>query len=236
MPYIEVPRHATASGHNEPQIPEISSAAQSLTAEASTASQAVPPLSKIDREPLESTPATAVSAAAAPLPPDHRTGDTPLIEPRSAEGAAVRETVAPVSPFAPVHEARLLARTDLSEMHIGLQTTAFGTVEVHAVVRESQVGISIGSERGELHKLMTNEMPALSVRLQEHDLRLDQVRFFDQGPRFDAGSGSGSDGRASSFEQQRTAVLGALRPREPTADIGKSEILMERTAGLNVHA
>jgi hypothetical protein len=130
----------------------------------------------------------------------------------------------------------LLARTDLSEMHIGLQTTAFGTVEVHAVVRESQVGISIGSERGELHKLMTNEMPALSVRLQEHDLRLDQVRFFDQGPRFDAGSGSGSDGRASSFEQQRTAVLGALRPREPTADIGKSEILMERTAGLNVHA
>jgi hypothetical protein len=46
-------------------------------------------------------------------------------------------------------------------MHIALQTGAFENVEVHAVVRESQVGLAIGSERGDLHRMLANEVPNL---------------------------------------------------------------------------
>jgi hypothetical protein len=128
-----------------------------------------------------------------------------------------------------------MTRPEQVEMHIALQTGAFGNVEVHAVVRESQVGLAIGSERGDLHRILANEVPGLAGRLQQHDLHLDAVKFFDQGLSFNAGS-DGASSRSRAFNPPRTFTAASSHPREPTRLLPEQEVLTETRIGLNVRA
>jgi flagellar hook-length control protein FliK len=73
--------------------------------------------------------------------------------------------------------AQLVAKAGQSEMHIGLNTSAFGSVDVHTVVHANEVGVSIGSEKGDLRSLLANELPGIVNTLQQHNLRLDHVNF-----------------------------------------------------------
>ena len=66
----------------------------------------------------------------------------------------------------PVEVARMVAGVAQSEMHIGLRTQAFGSVEVHTVVRDSQVGLSVGSERGDLRTFLATEVSGLPASIQ----------------------------------------------------------------------
>jgi len=144
------------------------------------------------------------------------------------------KTSVPVS--SAVHDVRLLDRAGQAEMHIGLRTAAFGGIEVHAVVRESQVGLTIGSERGDLHHLFANEVPGIAGRLQQHDLRLDSVKFFDQGLTFDAGTWSGSNPRPRTFSQDRLPLAEAEPAGEVAVTASDPEILFEARSGINVRA
>jgi hypothetical protein len=128
-----------------------------------------------------------------------------------------------------------MARPEQVEMHIALQTGAFGNVEVHAVVRESQVGLAIGSERGDLHRMLANEVPGLAGRLQQHDLHLDVVKFFDQGLSFNAGS-DGTNSRSRAFSPPRAFTPSSSHSREPTRFFPDQEAPIETRTGLNVHA
>lgn len=135
-----------------------------------------------------------------------------------------------------IQSARLMGNDGQAEMRIGLRTVAFGTVEVHAMVHDSQVGLVIGSERGELHRLLGSEVPGLTERLEQQNLRLEGVKFFDQGASFDAGSRSGSDPRSRSFSPPRSldpGLRGAQDGREPPNDF---ENIFESRSGLNVRA
>lgn len=134
-----------------------------------------------------------------------------------------------------VHDAQLSARAERSEMRIALETPAFGSVEVHAVVRESQVGLAIGSERGDLHRIMAAEVPTIAGRLQQHDLQLDGVRFFDQGPSFSMGS-DGTDSRSRSFSPPHNFTSSSSQSREPTRLFPEEELPVETGTGLNVRA
>ena len=89
-------------------------------------------------------------------------------------------------------------RVGQSEMRIGMNTSSFGSVEVRTVVHASDVGLTIGSERGDLRGLMTSEIPALSNSLQQQNLRLNSVHFM-QGQGFSNPSFSGG-----SAQQQRS--------------------------------
>lgn len=134
-----------------------------------------------------------------------------------------------------VHDARLLTRAQQAEMHIGLQTTAFGSVEVHAVVRDSHVGLTIGSERGDLYGMLTHEVPHISGRLEQHDLHLDAVRVLDQGLTFHAGSNN-ADSQSRFFGSPRFSTPGGMRTREPTRFLPEQDSTIETRTGLNVHA
>lgn len=95
-------------------------------------------------------------------------------------------------------------------MRIGLNTAEFGSVEVRTTVHASDVGVLIGSEKGDLRSLLTPELPGIAASLQQHDLRLGQVTFHQQGFAF-AGDSSFSGGHS----QPRSY---SLRPH-PAADI-----------------
>lgn len=100
----------------------------------------------------------------------------------------------------PVQMAQMVTRASQSEMRIGLNTSAFGSVEVRTVVHAGDVGLSVGSEKGDLHSLLSNELPTIAGSLQQQSLRLTQVTFHQ---------GSGLSGNSSSgggSQQQRFAA------------------------------
>jgi hypothetical protein len=98
-----------------------------------------------------------------------------------------------------VEMARVMAKARHGEMRIGLSTSAFGSVEVHTVVHADEVGVVIGSERGDLPGLMRSELPEISHNLQQQDVRLNQVNFQQQGSGFSANSQSGGHSQPRSF-------------------------------------
>ena len=103
-------------------------------------------------------------------------------------------------------------------MRIGLNTAEFGSVEVRTSVRASDVGVQIGSEKGDLRSLLTPELPSIAHTLQQQDLRLTQVSFHQQGFSF-AGNSSFSGGNS----QPRSY---AARP-QPAADFSEESSAIE---------
>jgi hypothetical protein len=111
----------------------------------------------------------------------------------------------------PVQMAQLINRVEQSEMRIGMKTSAFGGVEVRTVVHANEVGLVIGSERGDLRGLLTNDMPAIAQTLQEQNLRLHSVNFM-QGFAFSNHASGGGDSQPRPFV-----------PKHADADLNRSE-------------
>lgn len=79
---------------------------------------------------------------------------------------------APVSP-----PARIASEpSGQVQMHVGVRTTAFGTVEIHTVVQQNQVGIAIHGERGLAH-WFSSEVGSIESGLKDHRLNLTVVDF-----------------------------------------------------------
>jgi hypothetical protein len=137
----------------------------------------------------------------------------------------------------PVQVAQMMNRVGQSEMRIGMNTSAFGTVDVRTVVHASDVGLVIGSEKGDLRGLMSNEMPGITNSLQQQNLRLNSVSFM-QGFA-SSGNGNGSGGRDS---QQRFFVpqrgYSDSRLAEPVVDSVESTSASEYSSrrGLSILA
>jgi hypothetical protein len=118
----------------------------------------------------------------------------------------------------PLQWAQMANKANQAEMRIGLNTMEFGSVEVRTSVHSSDVGVQIGSEKGDLRSLLTPEFPSIANTLQQHDLRLAQVSFHQQGFAF-AGNSSFSGGNS----QPRSF---ASRP-EPSGAFSEESSLVE---------
>jgi hypothetical protein len=92
----------------------------------------------------------------------------------------------------------MISRAEQSEMRIGMNTSAFGSVEVRAVVHASDVGLVIGSEKGDLRSLMASDIPAITNTLQQQSLRLNSVNFM-QGFAFSNNASGGGDSQQHAF-------------------------------------
>jgi hypothetical protein len=165
----------------------------------------------------------AAPAAAAPSPAgaDSSAATLPLVQPvtsiantkasSTTPAAGNPATPLPASPDAapvpatgPVQIAQMVSRVGQAEMRIGVNTSAFGSVEVRTVVHASDVGLTIGSEKGDLRGLLGNEMPAITNSLQQQNLRLSSINF-TQGF---ASSSHGSEG-GNSHQQSFVPVVPA---------------------------
>ncbi len=135
-------------------------------------------------------PVTDPLPKAGTLPETTPTGPTSTV-PATAEIPAV---AAPGQ----VQLAQMISRAEQSEMRIGMSTSAFGSVEVRAVVHASDVGLVIGSEKGDLRSLMANDIPAITSTLQQQSLRLNSVNFM-QGFAFSNNASGGGDSQQRAF-------------------------------------
>lgn len=113
--------------------------------------------------------------------------------------------------------AQMVNKAAQSEMRIGMNTSAFGNVEVRTLVHANDVGVVIGSEKGDLRALLANELPGIANALQQQNLRLNQVNFHQQGFAFSNQMSSGSDSQPRSFASQPMA------PTRPAAEVSGAE-------------
>lgn len=126
--------------------------------------------------------------------------DSPLNLPASAQ--------LPAHPAAgPVQMAQIVNQAAQSEMRIGMNTSAFGNVEVRTVVHANDVGVLIGSERGDLRALLSNELPSIAATLQQQNLRLNQVNFHQAGFAFSNQMSSGGEAQPRWFASRTFAAV-----------------------------
>ena len=173
-----------------------------------------------------------------PAPGAHVPASAPLSTGRPAVPVAAPSD-APALPPLPsdtLPAARLVDRLGHAEMHLGMRTETFGSVQVHTVIRDSQVGLTIGSERGDLKTYLAAEVPGLESNLRQHDLHFSDVRFLANSFS-SAGNQSGSGGSQSqSFQQGRTFPQAAPGFTLRSENRNETEPGNDETAGLSIHA
>jgi hypothetical protein len=160
--------------------------------------------------------------------------------PTSAESAPLMSSVGEshaLLSMGPVQMAQIVNKATQAEMRVGLNTSAFGNVEVRTVVHASEVGLVIGSERGDLRTLLGNEIPGIANTLQQQNLRLNEVNFH-QGFTFSGNLSSGSDSQPRSFTPPPVPAhsrVDGSNGDNSTEPVG-TEASIRRHTGLNILA
>lgn len=200
---------ANRDAQSSKSVPDASDAsAQKNSAAVVAQAAALPAASPL---PATVTPADSVMPATAAVPapaaarsqpdPSHPPGD-----PGSPSNPSPAADLPAAAATSPVQMAQMVSKAATSEMRIGMSTTAFGSVEVRTVVHANDVGVLIGSEKGDLRALLANELPGIANSLQQQNLRLNQVNF--HGFSFSNQTSSGSDGQARSFNPRSNRYPG----------------------------
>jgi hypothetical protein len=112
----------------------------------------------------------------------------------------------------------MVTRVGQSEMRIGINTSAFGSVEVRTVIHASDVGLIIGSEKGDLRTLLANDLPAITNTLQQQNLKLNSVNFMQGFAFSNNSSGGGNAQQQQSFVPMRLPANYGL-PEVPSNDM-----------------
>ena len=64
-----------------------------------------------------------------------------------------------------------------SELRLHWKTDAFGRIDLHTVVSNNRVGVTLHSERGDLRGVLGAESARFDANLQRHDLHLRELLF-----------------------------------------------------------
>lgn len=161
-------------------------------------------------------------------------GKTPSDSRSTEETLSTDSSAVPVPGLSAISGARMLDASSQSEMHIDLRSPAFGNVEVHTTVHESQIGLTVGSERGDLHTFLTAEVPGLQSAFRQQDMHFDQIRFLGQGGTA-AGFSAGSDTQ-SGFQRQGRPPQWTGNHETVPPNSHDPEAAVSSAGGLNIHA
>jgi hypothetical protein len=156
------------------------------------------------------------NAGSQPLATD--AAESPAPHPNQVSADAVAATAGSVQ------TAHVVQGVAQSEMHIGFRSPAFGSVEVHTAVRDTQLGLAVSSERGDLRGFLAQEVPALQTVFHQQGLQFDQIRFVAPGSGTGTGLSSGSNSNSNSPENGRSprswfSQAAALEPDTATSEI-----------------
>src|SRR5208282_2229487 len=127
-----------------------------------------------------------------------------------------------------------------AQMHVGMHTDAFGAVEIHTVVQQSQVGITVHADR-DIARWFNSEVPSLESGLNRSHLNLTGVNFDHGGSGLQTATGSSQGQPRQSFSQNtdsQSAGVSGVAAHEPetasesaTVDILPSDLSVR--SGIN---
>ncbi len=158
-------------------------------------------------------------------------------QPQQAGQMNSPEFAAPVTtPADVVHAVRMFERDGQAEMHIGVRSETFGTIDLKTTVHDGSVGVSIGVERHEVRSALVSELPGLENTLRERDLRLGEVRFHDTGSTLASDYGSGQQRQSQDFSRPPASAF----YRAAKSSSGSNELPVEMVTtiarrGISVH-
>jgi hypothetical protein len=158
------------------------------------------------------------SAPPAPAPPSQMRPDP---APALRQVHHMLDSAPPASSTPPA--APPAADAAVGHMHVGIRTEAFGAVEIHTVVKQSQVGITLHGDR-DLTRWFSSEVPSLESGLNQHHLNLTAV---------DLDSGRSGIQTASSFQQGQSRQNFSQPTGAPSAALPEPETVPE-TAPVNL--
>lgn len=107
-----------------------------------------------------------------------------------------------------------------AQMHVGVRTDAFGAVEIHTVVQQSQIGITVHSDR-DIARWFSSEIPGLESGLNNSHLNLTGVNF---------DSGRSGVQTATSFQNGQSQQGFSQTPNSPYAPLQKPASSEQDTA------
>ncbi len=139
----------------------------------------------------------------------------------------------------PLQWAQMANKASQAEMRIGLNTAEFGSVEVRTTVHANDVGVQIGSEKGDLRSLLTPELPGIASTLQQQDLRVTQVSFHQQGFAFtnNSSSFSGGNSQPRSFDWRPQPTVASSEESSSAEPVHAPEpVVSHRRIGLSILA
>ncbi len=137
-------------------------------------------------------------------------------------------------PPSAVPGARVVERIGQAELRVGVNTAAFGNVEVRTAVTENRVAASVVTAHNELRAAMMAEVPSLQQAMEQRQLRLE---------RFDLNPQTGGQNSGPGAEQQ-PKPSGGLRAELRSHGISEPAPVEEASlpaawpasAAINVHA
>jgi hypothetical protein len=109
-------------------------------------------------------------------------------------------------------------------MHMGVRTDAFGAVEIHTVVQQSQVGISVHSDR-DIARWFSSEVPSLASGLNKSHLNLTAVDFEHGGAGVQTSSSFQHGQQRQSSSQAPSGAYSAAPDEPSTAEPALVDIL-----------
>lgn len=210
---------------NAPVRPDtdLGNSATCNTPEMSSAPTAVAPA-------VANPPIVTATAASTTVRPDGAIENPPVaiaVNPengRGGSGAQISTAApndAPALHTSPVQMAQMVTKAAQSEMRVELNTSAFGSVEVRTTVRANDVGILIGSEKGDLRSLLANELPGISTNLQQQNLRLNQVNFHQGFASANNTSSGGGESRSRFFSPRTSGAAPMVAAEMNAAECGE---------------
>jgi hypothetical protein len=214
-----------ASGGVSGSVPDPQAAHKDADVAASV--QAIPLAAEANQ-----TPAAPNAALVTPVLPQPATGSTETLPKSTALPAA--PTSGPEAPLSssgetlvgpapgPVQMAQMVNRAEQSDMRIGMNTSAFGSVDVRTTVHANDVSLVIGSEKGDLRTLLANDLPAITNTLQQQSLRLNSVNFM-QGFAFSNNFSGGGNSQQQAFVPQRPAMNSMAAGKDDLPELPETE-------------
>ncbi len=131
--------------------------------DAASASLVAPALAPNPSPSASDSPAPEKTVPASALPPAHQ-----MLDSAPAVGTGDAISAPPTAHLAP--------DADALHMQVGVHTSSFGNVEVHTVIEQGQVGISIHGDR-DLARWFNSEVGGLEAGLKNQHLNLTGVDF-----------------------------------------------------------
>lgn len=198
--------------------------------------QPVHPSAVREQQQNADTPSNAVMPVAghpAGTGPASRGDRSQVVSEPAASSAAESAQPAPTL----IQSAQVLERMGKSEIRLGLNSSNFGSIELHTSVNQDRVGASITTSHADLRSAMIAEMPSLEHAIAQHQMRLDSLQV-DSRPGAPAGESSASGGNQSG-PRNRQQPAGKISESVEDSAAPEVSLPQARTAlhsGLNVHA
>jgi hypothetical protein len=213
-----------APGNTKPGVPAQSASAATPTATAGD--------KKTAASPPNATPSPEVPAALAAGKDTSATLTAPA-QPAAAAPAQSASDAAPAlpqphqmldsAPSAPLTPPAAPLATDPSaavQMHVGMRTDAFGAVEIHTVVQQSQIGITVHSDR-DIARWFSSEVPGLEFGLNKSHLNLTAVDYGNGRSGVQTATGFQHGQPRQSFSQTPGSPYTALPEASPEKDTAR---------------